>query len=69
MQYHFYFDRHIPKALSWITKNRSNNFFVFLHGYDVHDQYVPESGYDHRFVDLASKGRRFFADRGTGTKY
>ncbi len=45
------FDRSIPEALSWLRANRDKKFFAFLHGYDVHGQYVPASGYDYRFVE------------------
>jgi arylsulfatase A-like enzyme len=37
-------DYSIPPALSWLDKNGSQPFFLFLHGYDVHGQYdLPES--------------------------
>lgn len=45
-----------PKALEWIKKHREEKLFVFLHGYDIHGQYVPEGGYDKRFVDFDYKG-------------
>lgn len=47
----------IPKALNWIKKHKNKKFFVFLHGYDVHGQYVPEEGYDYRFVDFSYRGK------------
>lgn len=43
-------DVSIPRALEWLRVNRSRKFFLFLHGYDVHGQYVPAGGYDYRFV-------------------
>lgn len=51
------FEYSYPIALEWIEKNRNEKFFVFLHGYDIHGQYVPEGGYDKRFVDFEYKGR------------
>lgn len=50
------FSKTIPEALSWIKQNKEDQFFVFLHGYDVHGQYVPEGGYDKRFVDFDYEG-------------
>jgi arylsulfatase A-like enzyme len=44
------FDHSIPAALSWIEKHKDQKFFVFLHGYDVHGQYDPPSGYKRTFV-------------------
>ncbi|MDA8430763.1 MAG: sulfatase [Geobacteraceae bacterium] len=41
----------IPKGLEWLHKNKDKKFFMFLHGYDMHGQHVPEEGYDYRFVD------------------
>jgi arylsulfatase len=47
----------IPEAISWIKDHKNERFFVFLHGYDVHGQYVPDGGYDHRFVDFNYQGK------------
>jgi arylsulfatase A-like enzyme len=44
------FDNSMPKALDWLTKNKDNKFFLFLHGYDVHGQYAPPGGFDYRYV-------------------
>lgn len=44
-------DQSIPEALRWIAENRERKFFVFLHGYDVHGQNTPASGFDYRFVE------------------
>lgn len=44
------------RAMDWIKNHQNENFFVFLHGYDAHGQYVPEGGYDKRFVDFKYKG-------------
>lgn len=51
------FDRSIPRAIQWLTKNKANKFFLFLHGYDVHGQSTPAGGFDYRFVDKAYDGR------------
>ncbi len=45
------FDRSIPKAIEWLTTNRQNKFFLFLHGYDCHGQNTPADGFDYRYVD------------------
>lgn len=37
-------DYSMPAALEWLEANRSERFFLFLHGYDTHGQYpLPES--------------------------
>ncbi|NJD92375.1 MAG: DUF229 domain-containing protein, partial [Geobacter sp.] len=41
----------IPKALEWLKENNGKKFFMFLHGYDIHGQGIPEEGFDYRFVD------------------
>jgi arylsulfatase A-like enzyme len=41
----------IPKALEWLKVNGSKKFFMFLHGYDIHGQGIPDGGFDYRFVD------------------
>lgn len=50
------FSTTVPKAIDWIKENKEDKFFLFLHGYDVHGQFVPEDGYDKRFVDFEYKG-------------
>jgi arylsulfatase A-like enzyme len=40
-----------PKALEWLQQNKGKKFFMFLHGYDIHGQGIPEGGFDYRFVD------------------
>jgi arylsulfatase A-like enzyme len=52
----------IPKALDWLKDNGQKKFFLFLHGYDIHGQGMPEGGFDYRFVD---KG---YDKKYTGTK-
>jgi len=52
----------IPKALEWLKDNGNKKFFMFLHGYDIHGQGIPEGGFDYRFVD---KG---YDKRYTGSK-
>ena len=51
------FSDSIPKALDWISQNKDEKIFVFLHGYDIHGQYVPEGGYDFRFLDFEYSGK------------
>ena len=50
------FDVSEPKALEWIQKNKDKKFFLFLHGYDMHGQYEPKSGFDYRYVNFTYKG-------------
>lgn len=40
-----------PKGLEWLKQNKDKKFFMFLHGYDIHGQGIPEGGFDYRFVD------------------
>ena len=47
----------VPKALNWIKQHKNEKLFVFLHGYNIHGQYVPQGGFDHRFVDFTYKGK------------
>ena len=51
------FEESVPRALAWIKDHQKEKFFVFLHGYDIHGQYVPKEGYDRRFVDFAYQGK------------
>ncbi len=51
------FEYSYPKAVEWIKKNRNEKLFVFLHGYNIHGQYVPPEGYDFRFLDFTYKGK------------
>lgn len=51
------FEETIPLALNWIKEHQNEKLFVFLHGYDIHGQYVPKDGYDYRFVDFDYKGQ------------
>ncbi len=36
-------------ALDWLEKNSSENFFIFLHMWDVHYDYIPPPPYDTKF--------------------
>ena len=50
------FEDSVPQAIEWVKSNKDNKFFLFVHGYNVHGQYVPEEGYDNRFLDFEYKG-------------
>ena len=50
------FSDSIPKAIDWISKHKDEKLFVFLHGYDIHGQHIPEEGYDYRFIDFEYEG-------------
>ncbi len=47
----------MPKALDFVRANVDKKLFLFLHGFDTHGQFVPESGYDRRFVDKKYNGK------------
>ncbi len=44
------FEESAPRALAWLRANKHRKFFLFLHGYDVHGQHVPNGGLDLRFA-------------------
>ncbi|MBI3548935.1 MAG: sulfatase [Elusimicrobia bacterium] len=46
----------IPKAEAWLGRLGKKKFFLFLHGYGNHGQYMPAGGYDRRFVDPPYEG-------------
>jgi len=39
----------VPECLDWMNRNKSRNFFVFLHTYDVH-RYCPPEQFSNRFM-------------------
>jgi len=45
-----------PKALKWLGGLEGKRFFLFLHGYGIHGQYMPPGGYDQRFVEPPYEG-------------
>jgi choline-sulfatase len=45
------FEDSISKAIAWVQRHQADKFFIFLHGYDAHGQYMPAEGFDYRFVD------------------
>jgi arylsulfatase A-like enzyme len=51
------FHQSVPLALQWVKENRDRRFFLFLHGYDIHGQSTPPSGFDYRFVPPGYDGR------------
>jgi arylsulfatase A-like enzyme len=51
------FESNVPKALDWLRQNQHQPFFLFLHGYDVHGQHEPESGFDYRYVQKPYTGK------------
>ncbi len=49
-------DTAAPNALNFISSHKNERLFIFLHGFDVHGQYIPPEGYDKRFVDRSYQG-------------
>lgn len=41
----------LPEARDFIRSHSNEKFFVFIHGFDVHGQYIPPRGYDRRFTE------------------
>lgn len=50
-------DLSIPRALDWLGQNKDKQFFLFLHGYDVHGQHAPQAGFSNRYVDRSYGGK------------
>ena len=44
------------RALPWLEKNGKEPFFLFLHYFDVHYDYIPPPPYDDMFVDPGYSG-------------
>lgn len=51
------FDNSMPKAIDWLKQNKDKQFFLFLHGYDVHGQHAPKDGFDYRYVTKPYTGK------------
>lgn len=49
------FDYSMPLALNWIKNNTGGKFFMFVHGYDTHGQYVLKN-FTRKFVDFNYTG-------------
>lgn len=45
------------QALDFIKTHGDEKIFVFLHGFDVHGQYMPANGLDRRFVSPGYQGK------------
>lgn len=43
-------------ALNFIRQHKEKKFFVFLHGFDVHGQYMPADGLNRQYVSTEYKG-------------
>jgi arylsulfatase A-like enzyme len=48
--------RILPKAKRWLEKNKSNQFFLFIHCYDIHSPYNPPPSYINIFHDFTYTG-------------
>ncbi len=46
----------VDKALGHIKQHRRENWFVFMHVWDVHYDYIPPAPYNKKFVDPNYKG-------------
>lgn len=40
----------VPPAINFIRMHQKEKFFVFIHGFDAHGQYVPSEGYNYWFT-------------------
>ena len=46
----------LPKVKKWLSENKSNSFFLFIHCYDIHTPYNPPPPYDKMFQDFTYRG-------------
>ncbi len=53
-------------AIKWITDNKDDKFFLFLHYYDPHFRYEPPQPYASRFSDNPYAGEIAYADHCVG---
>jgi arylsulfatase A-like enzyme len=51
------FDISFGKALRWLEQNRSQKFFVFVQGFDVHGRYPLPDNYRNPFVEFGYNGK------------
>ena len=55
------------RALEWLEKHKSKkNFFLFLHYYDPHSEYVPPEPFASRFADNPYAGEIAYTDHAIG---
>jgi len=47
----------LPKAMEFLRKHRNEKMFLFIHGFDVHGQYIPPGGLDRRYVSASYTGK------------
>ncbi|OGS11049.1 MAG: hypothetical protein A2234_03870 [Elusimicrobia bacterium RIFOXYA2_FULL_58_8] len=50
------FELSIPRAVEWLKTVKDGKFFLFLHGYNNHGQYMPTGGFDRRYAAPAYAG-------------
>jgi arylsulfatase A-like enzyme/cytochrome c-type biogenesis protein CcmH/NrfG len=53
-------------ALDWLSKNRKNKFFLWMHLYDPHYPYRPPAPYSEQYKDRPYDGEIAFADAQVG---
>lgn len=55
----------VSKAAEWLNINKNKSFFLFIQGFDLHDNKNPTKGYDYRYVKKPYKG----SYTGTSSEY
>jgi len=45
------------RAFEWLRKNKVNNYFLFIQGFDLHGQFEPDEGFDFRFKNPKYSGK------------
>jgi arylsulfatase A-like enzyme/Tfp pilus assembly protein PilF len=55
-------DEVFAEAKNWISQNRKNKFFTWIHLYDPHTPYSPPSPYKERFIDKPYRGEVEYTD-------
>ncbi len=55
-------DEVLMEAENWISKNKKNKFFTWIHLYDPHTPYSPPSPFRERFMDKPYRGEVEYTD-------
>ena len=53
-------------ANAWLEENQAEDFFLFLHYYDPHHEYVPPEPFASQFADSPYAGEIAFTDHCIG---
>jgi arylsulfatase A-like enzyme len=57
----------VRAALDWLTKNRQQKFFIWLHVYDPHRMYIPPPPFREQYKDRPYDGEVAYVDHALGS--